>query len=316
MKHMFFLALLLMAYTASFGVLSFSRATGVERAMVEKIPYLIEESLEIKLPLNKNGAKIEQQLSEISHHIIDSKLIKHDLIITASKLHASDASSQINPITWDYESPSEDSGERRSETDIYFYYQASDQPTSGDRRFISLSGNNANLLLDVVIGSGSIYPVFPPRYLSSVYLSDYSETPDNTVVNGMNIIDGGFAHNSPIEAAIKWGATHIILIEATADESSYGISDKPGNFLDSASTAFNYLFDRAQQTDSAMRGQVEIFELRPRASWVNISTFDFSKNAIEDTYEQGAEDANTNSRFVLIPGIPNSKPVASPLQLR
>jgi predicted acylesterase/phospholipase RssA/ABC-type phosphate/phosphonate transport system substrate-binding protein len=61
------------------------------------------------------------------------------------------------------------------------------------------------LLLRVVRGSGTIYPGFPPVTIRDFPANDRS----------VRLIDGGFAHNSPVEAAVEWGATHIILIEAS-----------------------------------------------------------------------------------------------------
>jgi adenylate kinase len=40
---------------------------------------------------------------------------------------------------------------------------------------------------------------------------------DENAVIDVSIIDGGFVHNSPIEAAVKLEATHIIMIEASPE---------------------------------------------------------------------------------------------------
>src|SRR5437016_1783767 len=61
------------------------------------------------------------------------------------------------------------------------------------------------ILMDVVMGSGSIFPVFPPRQMH-----DFP-----TAGESIWLVDGGFAHNSPVEAAVLWGATLIVVIEAS-----------------------------------------------------------------------------------------------------
>jgi len=52
-------------------------------------------------------------------------------------------------------------------------------------------------------------------------------------------------HNSPVEAAALWGATHIILIQASPPERV-----EHRNFLENASAAFNHLYDQAQRVDA------------------------------------------------------------------
>jgi predicted acylesterase/phospholipase RssA/ABC-type phosphate/phosphonate transport system substrate-binding protein len=147
------------------------------------------------------------------------------------------------------------------------------------------------LLLRVVRGSGTIYPGFPP-----VTIRDFPEN-DRSV----RLIDGGFAHNSPVEAAVQWGATHIILIEASpkserekGKEPGAATSDQ-NNLLDTTAEAFNYLFDQAQLMDVRSRKKVAIFVLRPNAQNY-LGTMDFSRGKIRDAIETGRTDA-AGARF-------------------
>jgi predicted acylesterase/phospholipase RssA len=174
-------------------------------------------------------------------------------------------------------------------------------------------------LMDVVIGSSSIFPVFQPRPLMANAVG--SGAPPAMLAE---LIDGGFAHNSPIEAAVLWGATHIILVEASPEEHQGASS---GYLLANSVSAFNYLFNQAQLTDARSRGRVEIFSLRPQlvhrrekttegdtarqlaagenpcaATYVfgadgsapigaNMCTFDFVEDFIKGTIDLGRRDA-------------------------
>src|SRR5262249_40386653 len=136
------------------------------------------------------------------------------------------------------------------------------------------------LLLGVVRGSGTIFPGFPP-----VTIRDFP-THDSSV----SLIDGGFVHNSPVEAAVQWGATHIILIEASpksdrekAKEQGVARSDR-NNLLQNTGEAFNYLFDQAQLLDVRSRKKVAIFVLRPNPQNY-LGTMDFSRGKIRDAIE-------------------------------
>jgi predicted acylesterase/phospholipase RssA/ABC-type phosphate/phosphonate transport system substrate-binding protein len=147
------------------------------------------------------------------------------------------------------------------------------------------------LLLGVVRGSGTIYPGFPPVLIRHFPASDRS----------VRLIDGGFVHNSPVEAAVRWGATHIILIEASpksererGNEQGAATSDQH-NLLQTSAEAFNYLFDQAQLLDVRSRKKVAIFVLRPNAQNY-LGTMDFSRGKIRDAIQTGRNDA-AGARF-------------------
>jgi predicted acylesterase/phospholipase RssA/ABC-type phosphate/phosphonate transport system substrate-binding protein len=147
------------------------------------------------------------------------------------------------------------------------------------------------LLLGAVRGSGTIYPGFPPVTIRNFPVQDHS----------VSLIDGGFAHNSPVEAAVQWGATHIVLIEASpksererGKEQGTARSDQ-NNLLQTSEEAFNYLFDQAQLLDVRSRKKVAIFVLRPNAQNY-LGTMDFARGKIRDAIETGRRDA-AGARF-------------------
>jgi predicted acylesterase/phospholipase RssA len=146
-------------------------------------------------------------------------------------------------------------------------------------------------LLGVVRGSGTIFPGFPPVTIKGFPTNDSS----------VELIDGGFVHNSPVEAAVQWGATHIILIEASPKsgrekQKERGAARRLENdLLQNTGEAFNYLFDQAQLLDVRSRKKVAIFVLRPdRQDY--LGTMDFSRGRMHDAIQTGRNDA-AGARF-------------------
>jgi predicted acylesterase/phospholipase RssA/ABC-type phosphate/phosphonate transport system substrate-binding protein len=147
------------------------------------------------------------------------------------------------------------------------------------------------LLLGVVRGSGTLFPGFPPVIIKAFPTNDSS----------VSLIDGGFVHNSPVEAAVQWGASHIILIEAAprslrATEKERGTAmSNQNDLLQNTGEAFNYLFDQAQLSDVRSRKKVAIFVLRPDGQNF-LGLMDFCRGKIRDAIETGRNDA-AGARF-------------------
>lgn len=254
-------------------------SSGIEEKMAVEMPKLLH--------CDASSGPSSQRLANISTQIIRDGLIKRDLVITGSVLSSGSASRQ-----------SDAAREADNETDLYFVYKAGGsvlpEGLRKDNRFVSLKDpDNESILLDVVIGSGSIFPAFEAKRLTSV-----KRMLDKNALTGVSIIDGGFVHNSPIEAAIKLEATHIIMIEASPE---YAQSTEV-SLLSNSVVAFNHLFTQAQLLDARSRRQAEIFTLRPHQDPF-LCTMDFGKNYILKAMEWGASDASDTStpRFVRQP---------------
>ena len=244
----------------------------------------IVDKMSVEIPRLLGSNVTSGSLPEISRDIIQKELIKRDLVITGSMIQTTSAS--------------------QPDTDLYFIYKAGPDPTlppklQKDNRFVSLRDpDNASILLDAVIGSGSIFPAFEARQLSGV-----KRIMDKDVMKDVAIIDGGFVHNSPIEAAVRLDATHIIVIEASpASQPKEEI-----NLLNNSVTAFNHLFTQAQLLDARSRRQAEIYTLQPSSPAANgdpfLCTLDFGKNFIDRAVKWGNDDANDTRtpRFVRQP---------------
>jgi predicted acylesterase/phospholipase RssA/ABC-type phosphate/phosphonate transport system substrate-binding protein len=256
----------------------------------------IVEKVGVEMPklLGLDGSS--RSLPDLSRDIIQQGLIKRNLVITGSMLQTpSDSSS------------TESDNARRltnDDTDLYFVYKAGTDAALPpkllkDNRFVSLRDpDNETILLDAVIGSGAIFPAFEPRKLSGV-----KRVMDKSITKDVSIIDGGFVHNSPIEAAVKLDATHIIVIEASPQSHP----NEEVNLVNNSVAAFNHLFTQAQLLDARSRRQAEIFTLQPASPTEKetpfLCTLDFGKNFITHAIECGMHDASdtVKPRFVRQP---------------
>jgi predicted acylesterase/phospholipase RssA/ABC-type phosphate/phosphonate transport system substrate-binding protein len=267
-----------------------SKALGIEQAFAQQIPALIQQTVN----LGFTTPETNEPLKNLSLSILNeaSPMLQRDLVITTSRLPmtpAADGAALVNSLP----------------PDLYFYFrhnQDEELKPPLDKRFVPFKYNR-DKLLDVVIGSSTIYPIFPSRILRDVVLGNEEVSLVENRVKKMNIIDGGYIHNIPMEAAGLWKASHIILIEASPQPQE----SEPRHFWDNALMAFSYLFSQAQRSDKLARGKAETFELRPTSKCEkqdvrtacpgkdnppepDMDTFDFSRHLVNDAFEAGQTD--------------------------
>ncbi len=268
---------LLQAFTILFCVETISGGDGMERTLSEKFPTLINHNLaRQQLPLLKldDSDSSSERLQAVSRQVLERDLLKRDLVITGSSL-ATKSSAGLP-------------------TDLYFYAPANPEsaPPPFGKKGLSLL-KRPHILLDVVMGSGSIFPIFPPRKINDV----------PSAGDRIDLVDGGFAHNSPVEAAVLWGATHIVLFEATPRK----VRSERRYFLQNATSSFHHLYQQAQLLDARSREQVTVFSLAPQPP--HICVLDFADNLIAASIERGYNDARITHetgtpRFRKEPGEP------------
>jgi predicted acylesterase/phospholipase RssA len=236
-----------------------SDGSGIERSLARNFAELADGQLSRarQEPVKRTaGTTAAERLQSLGKQMLERRLLTRDLVITGSCLEQTSI-----------ELPS----------DLYFFAAAdprSPRPEFGNRG-VSLA-ERPELLLDVVMGSGSIFPVFPPRTLV-----DFPEADES-----IELVDGGFAHNSPIEAAVRWGATHIVLIEADPQQRG-----ERRNFLQNSAEAFGHLYQQAQLVDARSRENdpVVIFSLRPDPP--HVCVLDFADNLIDAAIKKGYREA-------------------------
>jgi len=234
---------------------------GIERTLLDRFSRLVaakdraEGRSSSALPRPNDRSTQGEALEVLSRQIMGEGLLARDLVLTGSVL-----------------------GERGIDlpSDLYFWASAgrtTGQPAFGARG-VALA-NRPEMLLDALIGSGAIYPVFPARVLH-----DFPRTGQAT-----EIVDGSFAHRSPVEAAVLWGATHIILIQADPDERV-----PRGSFGSNVSAALTLLYDQAQLTDDRTKDQAMLFTLAPRPP--HIGLLDFASNLIDASLAKGYREVH------------------------
>jgi predicted acylesterase/phospholipase RssA/ABC-type phosphate/phosphonate transport system substrate-binding protein len=209
----------------------------------------------------------DEQLRTLSRRVMGEGHLSRDLVITASGL---------GPAPEGHA------------PDLYFYAAAKsgEAPPFGRRQGVDLQAKaHREQLLDVVIGSASIFPLFPAR--------DVANLPEPDVTT--RLVDGGFAHNSPIEAAVAWGATHVIVVEATPRAQR----GEARSLLRNAIAAVDHLHRQAQLIDARSKENVVVFSIAP--SEPHIDVLDFAENLVAVSIERGEQEARAGSAGV--PGL-------------
>ncbi|MEC9097072.1 MAG: hypothetical protein VX776_10590, partial [Planctomycetota bacterium] len=241
---------------------TFSTGEGIRSALVRGYSLMLEQhaSHQDLDYHDENSGTTQQRLELMSEWIVSSGAVKRDLVLTTTAI---DRSRQ--------EIPSE----------LYFYLQADKNgvtPEFGNRG-IDMK-QSPTQFMNVVLGSSAIYPAFPGQ-----------------VVHGMpqqgdrlELVDGGFAHNAPVEAAVLWGATHVLLVDVSP------ITTRDGaNLADSVVRGFGHLLRQSQLSDDRSRSEVVVINLQPRFE-PPLCIIDFSSNLIRRGIDIGAQDALASSR--------------------
>ena len=226
-----------------------SENRGLEAALLRNFGVLVDRQSG-----RAGGDKVEAaSITELSRSVFDKKLLTRDLVITASPLP-----------------------EPQKELPAEFYFFASpggESPPRFGNRGISLE-KHPEILFDAMLGSAAIYPLFPPRRVEGV------PEPGDSV----DLVDGSFAHRSPLEAAVQWDATHVLVVEASTQE-----QPERGKFLHNLGAAMTFLYDQAQLTDIRAEGETVLYTLYP--STPHIGLLDFSAPLIKGSLEKGYQEA-------------------------
>ncbi len=263
---------LVQAYTILFLEPTLSGSSGIERTVFEKFSRLSNLLLTSRgdsalQPIAEGDLRTKiQKLSEV---ILGKGLLKRDLVLTGSRLGV--AATTLPG-------------------DLYFYARAN--RTSPAPRFNERGvdlGSHPNLLLDVMMGSGAIYPIFPAREIPSIMPG----------VEAVEIVDGSYSHRSPIDAAVAWGATHILLIEASPSELM-----KTGSFAANIAVSLNHLYDQAQILDMRSKEEVVTVTLYPAVPQIGL--LDFSASFIQQALDKGYQETKSSTvpPFVKEPSAP------------
>lgn len=119
--------------------------------------------------------------------------------------------------------------------------------------------------VDAVFASGSAFPVFPPH---QAHLPNGCEVP---------LVDGGYAHNIPLEAASKADARQVLILNASPDPQDAVLQAQPpwrrllqqtrldgGGLVRSSPDVLSFMFERAQELDRNIGESLVVASLSPR----------------------------------------------------
>lgn len=282
-RQIFWIGIVLIPLVQTLNIFLFqstlSDSVGIEGAVVRNFSELINRHLERQheAPLTASGENTRERLVQMGLQLVSRHLLKRDLVLTGSALPKSTS-----------EAPG----------DLYFFAHGSSAASLSPKfggRGVSLDEAPA-FFMDVLMGSGAIYPVFPARTLNDFPFKGQS----------IELVDGSFEHRSPVEAAVLWGATHILVVQAATDEVS-----PRGSFLDNIMAAMNHLYDQAQLLDFRSREQAVTVTLTPAPP--HIGLLDFSDNLIRWSIEKGKREAAAGLPGASLSGSPYRKEVSEPV---
>jgi predicted acylesterase/phospholipase RssA len=164
--------------------------------------------------------------------------------------------------------------------EIYFYSskrKLKDIRDVSDRnaeRWVDMSDDiHETQLLDMVMASAAIFPGFPPHQLKSLKVT--SAAGASSERRQYELIDGGFLHNVPVQAAVEMGATHIVIIQVQPLAGKSQVQKiRSAGLGSNLYAAFELLFERAQSADTDAVAEQRTFVLAPSRRRINVLDFD------------------------------------------
>lgn len=153
---------------------------------------------------------------------------------------------------------------------------------------------NRGRLIEMVIASASIFPGLPPHDLTKLLVPGGAR-------ESFRLIDGGYLHNIPIEAALRMRATHLVIVRVQP-ESVLGATtpEESQPLWTSLLQTFSLLLERAQSDDlHAFRGE-PAYVIAPIERTVGVGDFDGRYDgrgtrlrSLAESFELGRRDAET-----------------------
>lgn len=153
--------------------------------------------------------------------------------------------------------------------------------------------------VDAVFASGSAFPVFPPH---RVHLPNGCEVP---------LVDGGYAHNVPLDAASKADARQVLILNASPDPRDAVSQATPlwrrflqqsrlegGGLIRSSPDVLSFMFERAQELDRNIGESLVVASLSPRPEdgwWPFL--LDFSPDVRNRMVAAAAQDIRQERRI-------------------
>jgi hypothetical protein len=123
---------------------------------------------------------------------------------------------------------------------------------------------DSDLVVDAAFGSGSPFPVFPGHQLWEACGERTSDGPQGYAYAG-SIVDGGYTHNVPLEAAKQLKVGQVLVIESTPNRvpAPLGWSWSMGDMARYGLRLLPFLFERSQRSDQMAEEQLFVAVLSP-----------------------------------------------------
>ncbi|MGE3171907.1 MAG: hypothetical protein AB7O97_04725 [Planctomycetota bacterium] len=159
---------------------------------------------------------------------------------------------------------------------------------------------------DVILASGSPYPVFPPHLVDYADATLGGGVPANGSGQGELLVDGGYAHNIPVGAARVVGARQLLIIgnvpHVDEVDETYAGTPLLGTLLRGMPRLLPFLWDRAQVSDRERNDDLFVVRTwpRPRADGGWFSLVDFRRETIEELAQLGTEDFRSGHRIAVV----------------
>lgn len=165
--------------------------------------------------------------------------------------------------------------------------------------------------VDAVFASGSAFPVFPPH---RAHLPNGCE---------VRLVDGGYAHNVPLEAAAMSRARQVLILNASPDPLADADALVPagswlrklqlgGQLVRSSPELLSFMFARAQDLDRSIGSDMLVASLTPRPDPQWPFLLDFRKSARRRVLDAAVLDLQLDQRIGSV--LSWGKPVLVPLE--
>jgi len=144
------------------------------------------------------------------------------------------------------------------------------------------------LFLDVVFASGSPFPIFPATRV-------------NLPIGEEWLVDGGYAHNIPIQAASQLGARRLLIISSSPrklKQSKEEYFQVYGNLFHNLRRLIPYFYERSQIEDILSAEDMLVARLAPSANtddWPFL--MDFRKEIVKQMFDEATTDFEQRKRI-------------------
>jgi hypothetical protein len=160
---------------------------------------------------------------------------------------------------------------------------------SGDERWEVI--RDRSLLKKIIFASGSPFPIFPPHFIEMDQPSAASAGSSRVE----ELVDGGYAHNIPVEAAKQMGARQALIIRSeNPDIPSEDVLPSwlaPGLLVTNLPRLLPFMFEQSQTPDALSREDLLVASLAPswsRPGWPKL--FDFRRSVVEWMHREASAD--------------------------